>query len=72
MIKTLLLGLILLLAGFMAFIPHIGYAYLLHADEWTHLTYAKTITKGGKQGAFPHSEKAKDEVLSLPVYPDIT
>jgi hypothetical protein len=32
MIKTLLLLLILLLAGFMAFIPHIGYAYPLHVD----------------------------------------
>jgi hypothetical protein len=35
MIKTLLL---LLLAGFMAFIPYIGYAYPLHVDECTHLT----------------------------------
>jgi hypothetical protein len=33
MTKTLLLILILLLAGFMAFIPHIGYAYQLHVDH---------------------------------------
>jgi hypothetical protein len=33
MLKTLLLFLILLLAFFMAFIPHIGYAYPLHVDE---------------------------------------
>lgn len=47
MTKTLLLLLILLLAGFMAFIPHIGYAYPLHVDEWTHLTYAKTVAGTG-------------------------
>jgi hypothetical protein len=47
MTKTLLLLLILLLALFMAFIPHIGYAYPLHGDEWTHLTYAKTISQTG-------------------------
>jgi hypothetical protein len=44
---TLLLLLILRLAGFMAFIPHIGYVYSLHVDEWTHLTYAKTIARTG-------------------------
>jgi len=47
MTKTLLLLLILLLAGFLAFIPHIGYAYPLHVDEWMHLTYAKTISETG-------------------------
>jgi hypothetical protein len=47
MLKTLLLLLILLLAGFMAFIPHIAYAYPLHVDEWTHLTYTKTISQTG-------------------------
>ena len=47
MVKILLLILILLLAGVMAFIPHIGYAYPLHVDEWTHLTYAKTIAQTG-------------------------
>jgi len=47
MTKTLLLLIILLLAGFVAFIPHIGYAYPMHLDEWTHLTYAKTITQTG-------------------------
>jgi hypothetical protein len=34
MLKTLLL----LLAFFMAIIPHIGYAYPLHIDEWMRLT----------------------------------
>ena len=47
MTKTLLLILILLPAGFMAFSPHIGYAYPLHVDEWTHLTYAKNIARTG-------------------------
>jgi dTDP-4-amino-4,6-dideoxygalactose transaminase len=27
---------------------------------------------GGKPGDFPHSEKAQDEVLSLPIYPEMT
>jgi len=58
MLRTLLLLIILLLAGFMAFIPHIGYAYPLHVDEWMHLTYAKAIAQAGKQGDFPHNEKA--------------
>jgi hypothetical protein len=43
MLKTLLLILILTPAGFMIFIPHIGYAYPLHVDEWMQLTCAKTI-----------------------------
>ena len=47
MLRTLLLLLILLLAFLMAFIPHIGYAYPLHVDEWMHLTYAKTIAETG-------------------------
>ena len=41
MTKTLLLPLI----PFLAFIPHIGYAYPLHVDEWMHLTYAKTFAQ---------------------------
>ena len=52
MTKTLLLLLILLLAFFMALIPHIGYAYPLHVDEWTHLTYAKTVVGIGSM-TFP-------------------
>ena len=47
MLKILFLLLILLLAFFIAFIPHIGYAYPLHLDEWTHLAYAKTIAQTG-------------------------
>jgi len=27
---------------------------------------------GGKKGDFPHSERAQDEVLSLPIYPEMT
>ena len=26
---------------------------------------------GGKQGDFPHSERVQDEVLSLPIYPEM-
>ncbi|MHB8085424.1 MAG: glycosyltransferase family protein [Dehalococcoidia bacterium] len=39
--------LILALAFYMAFIPHIGYAYPLHGDEWMHMTYAETIAGTG-------------------------
>jgi len=28
--------------------------------------------QGGKKGDFPHSEKAQEEVLSLPIYPEMT
>jgi len=47
MIKTLLLILILLLASFMAFIPHIGYAYPVHLDEWIHLAQSKAVVEAG-------------------------
>jgi len=47
MAKTLLLLLILLLAFFMSFIPHTGYAYPLHVDERMLLTDAKTIAQMG-------------------------
>jgi len=47
MTKTLLLLLILLLAFFMAFIPHIGYAYPLHVDEWSQLTYCRVAAETG-------------------------
>ncbi|MGD0857564.1 MAG: hypothetical protein ABSA18_17475 [Dehalococcoidia bacterium] len=39
--------LILALAFYLAFIPHIGYAYPLHGDEWMHMTYAETIAGTG-------------------------
>ncbi len=47
MYKTFGLLLILTLAFYMAFIPHIGYAYPLHVDEWMHMTYAETIAQTG-------------------------
>src|SRR5208283_3470818 len=39
--------LILALAFCMSFIPHMGYAYPLHVDEWMHMTYAETIAQTG-------------------------
>lgn len=65
MTKTLLLILLLIPALLMALIPHIGCAYPSHVDDRTHLSYAKTIAQPGKQGDFPHNEKAQDEVLLL-------
>ena len=59
MIRTLLLILILLLAFFMALIPHIGYAYPLHGDEWTHLAYSKAIQEKGAI-TFPNPFVADD------------
>lgn len=47
MIKTLLLILILLLAFFMAVIPHVGYAYPVHLDEWLHLAESKALIEAG-------------------------
>jgi len=47
MIKTLLLILILLLAFLAAFVPHIGYAYPVHLDEWLHLAYANAVIDTG-------------------------
>ena len=41
------------------------YPVCLHLQE----VYA---AQGGKKGDFPHSEKAQDEVLSLPIYPEMT
>ncbi|MGA9048004.1 MAG: hypothetical protein WB588_03335 [Dehalococcoidia bacterium] len=41
------LAFILLLAFCISFIPHIGYAYPLHVDEWMHMTYAETIAQTG-------------------------
>ena len=40
------------------------YPVSLHLQE----VYA---AEGGKKGDFPHSEKAQDEVLSLPIYPEM-
>jgi hypothetical protein len=42
-----LLILILLLAFFLAYIPHNGYVYPLHGDEWIRLTYDRTIAQTG-------------------------
>jgi len=47
MTKTLLLILILLLAFFMTFIPHISYAYPVHLDEWLHLANSKALLEAG-------------------------
>ncbi len=42
-----LLLIILLLAAYIAYIPHKGYDYPVHRDEWDRLTMAKALVKEG-------------------------
>ncbi|MHB8104862.1 MAG: hypothetical protein ACYDG5_04905, partial [Dehalococcoidales bacterium] len=39
---------ILALAFYLAFIPHQNYPYLVHVDEWAHLSYSNEIIKEAK------------------------
>lgn len=41
------LVLILALAFYIAFIPHLGYPYPVHIDEWVHLAKAKALQAAG-------------------------
>ncbi len=41
------LVLILVLAGYIAFLPHRSYPYLLHVDEWVHLAYSRAMMDAG-------------------------
>ncbi|MCX6004915.1 MAG: hypothetical protein NT082_04510, partial [Chloroflexi bacterium] len=59
--NSVLLVFILLLAFYMANIPHIGYAYPLHVDEWMHMTYAETIVQTGSI-TFPDPFTGQGEV----------
>ncbi len=38
---------ILMLAFYIAFIPHQNYPYLVHIDEWVHLANAKAMLQAG-------------------------
>lgn len=44
-----LLGLlpVLILAFYVAFIPHLNYPYPVHHDEWMHMTYSKALMQAG-------------------------
>ncbi|VVB60280.1 Uncharacterised protein [uncultured archaeon] len=42
-LRQLILPAILILAAFTAYIPHIGYPYPLHVDEWFHITVAEEV-----------------------------
>ena len=55
------LPLILLLAFYLAFIPHIGYAYPFHGDEWMHMAYAGTVAQTGSI-TFPDPFTGQGEV----------
>jgi len=59
--KTHLILLILLvLGGFLNYLPHLNYSYPLHVDEWTHFTYAKHLSDstplyfGGESTSLEH------------------
>lgn len=48
LIKVLLLGVILVLALFMASIPRWNYLYPIHSDEWTHYSDAQSLMETTK------------------------
>jgi len=41
------LTLILVLAGYIAFIPHSNYLYPIHIDEWVHLAFSRAMMDAG-------------------------
>jgi dTDP-4-amino-4,6-dideoxygalactose transaminase len=47
-----------------------GVSSMVYYPVSLHLQ-AVYAAQGGKKGDFPHSEKAQDEVLSLPIYPEM-
>ena len=38
---------IMALAFYIAFIPHQGYPYPIHVDEWVHLAFSKAMVQAG-------------------------
>lgn len=48
-----------------------GVSSMVYYPVALHLQ-AVYAAQGGKPGDFPHSERAQDEVLSLPIYPEMT
>ncbi len=38
---------VLILAFYVAFIPHLNYPYPVHHDEWMHMTYSKALIQAG-------------------------
>ena len=38
---------IMALAFYIAFLPHHNYPYLVHIDEWMHLSYANAMLQAG-------------------------
>lgn len=46
-IDVLKLVALLVLAFYIAFIPHLSYQYPIHGDEWVHLAYSESILQAG-------------------------
>lgn len=42
-----LIIMVMILAFYIAFIPHDNYPYLVHIDEWVHMVYSKAIIQAG-------------------------
>ena len=55
-----ILIILLFLGGILNFLPHISYPYPLHVDEWTHFTYAQSLSDstplyfGGESQSLEH------------------
>src|SRR3989344_6225305 len=56
----LILAILVLLGGFLNYLPHLSYDYPLHVDEWTHFTYSQHISDntplyfGGESTSLEH------------------
>ena len=43
----IILPLVLALAAYLAFLPHLGYSYPVHVDEWLHMAYSNAMLQAG-------------------------
>ena len=55
--------LIMALAFYMAFIPHLGYPYPVHVDEWLHLAHSQELMSAGSISALSQPFYKGAEIL---------
>jgi len=60
----IMLPLIMALAFYIAYLPHLNYPYPVHIDEWVHLTYSKAILAAGST-TFIEPFLGKSTIISL-------